>query len=134
MQVRLPQAVLAEMLAHARDESPKECCGLLIGVRGAIESTVRAHNLDETTTRYLIDPKDHLDAMKAARARGLHVIGAYHSHPAHADGPLGPSPSDLAEASGGADFLYVIASPLTGAVAGFFVKRGAAVSVDLVSE
>src|SRR5260221_935361 len=129
MTVKLPQTVIAEMLAHAREESPNECCGLLIGRRGAVESAVRARNLDAGPTRYLIDPADHFAAMKAARVQGLQVIGAYHSHPASAPTP---SPSDVEEATGGSDFLYVIVSPASGEAAGYFLKNGEVVVAELV--
>jgi proteasome lid subunit RPN8/RPN11 len=129
MTVKLPQTVMAEMLAHARGEAPNECCGLLIGRRGAVESAVRARNLDAGPARYLIDPQDHFAAMKAARAQGLHVIGAYHSHPASA---AMPSPSDIAEATGGSDFLYVIVSPARGEATGYFLKNGEVVFAELV--
>lgn len=121
---------MAEMRAHAREALPNECCGLLVGRRGAVEHVVRARNLEAAPTRYLIDPQDHFAAMKAARAQGLLVIGAYHSHPG---GAPTPSPSDIAEASGGSAFLYVIVSPSTGSAAGYFLKSGDVVFVDLVS-
>jgi proteasome lid subunit RPN8/RPN11 len=127
--VKLPQTVIAGMLAHARDEAPNECCGLLIGRRGAVESAVRARNLDAGPTRYLIDPQDHFAAMKTARGQGLHVIGAYHSHPASA---ALPSPSDIAEATGGSDFLYVIVSPASGETRGYFLKNREVLFVELV--
>jgi proteasome lid subunit RPN8/RPN11 len=117
------------MLAHAREASPNECCGLLVGRRGAVESAVRARNLEAGPTRYLIDPQDHFAAMKAARAQGLRVIGAYHSHPA---GAPTPSPSDIAEATGGADFLYVIVSPASGGATGYVLKNGEVVFAELV--
>lgn len=95
------------MLAHAREEAPNECCGLLIGNRVTIEGSVRARNRDASPTRYLIDPDDHFAAIHAARTAGTRVVGAYHSHPASAPQP---SESDIAEASGGSDFVYVIVS------------------------
>ena len=129
MNVRIPAAVIAEMLAHAREESPNECCGLLVGRRGAVARAVRARNLEAGPTRYLIDPQDHIDAMKDAREEGLQVIGAYHSHPA---GAAAPSPSDIAEASGGPDFLYVIVAPVTETVGGYFIENGEAIAAELV--
>jgi proteasome lid subunit RPN8/RPN11 len=126
--VTLPQAVIADMLAHARDEAPDECCGLLVGRRGAVESAVRARNLEAGPTRYLIDPQDHFAAMKDARTRGMFVIGAYHSHPSSAPTP---SASDIAEASGGSDFLYVIVSPATDGLTAYFLKSGEVVFADL---
>jgi proteasome lid subunit RPN8/RPN11 len=127
--VKIPKPVIADMLAHAREESPNECCGLLVGQRRAVDRAVRARNLEAGPTRYLIDPQDHLLAMKEARAEGRHVIGAYHSHPA---GAAVPSPSDIAEASGGLDFLYVIVAPASGSVAGYFFKNGEVIVAELV--
>ena len=57
--------------------------------------------------RYLIDPADHCAALRAARAAGLEVVGAYHSHP---DGTLLPSATDCREASY-PDFVYAIVTP-----------------------
>lgn len=117
----IPAAVIEEIFAHARDEAPNECCGLLVGHRRAIESAVRARNLDASPSRYLIDPKDHFAAMRTARSKGLHVVGAYHSHPASAPTP---SPSDVAEAAWGSDFVYVIVSPATKELQAYFLKNG----------
>src|SRR5688572_20772475 len=95
------------MLQHAREEAPRECCGLLVGKGESVVQSVRARNLDAKATRYLIDPEDHFAAIRAARRDGLEVIGAYHSHPSSA--PV-PSPTDVAEANSGSDFVYVIVS------------------------
>ena len=118
------------MLRHARAEAPNECCGLLVGRRGAIEGSVRARNLQSSPTRYLIDPADHFAAMRAARSQGRRVIGAYHSHPAS---PAAPSESDVSEATGGPDFLYLIVSPLQGELRAYYLKNGAVIFVEVVS-
>jgi proteasome lid subunit RPN8/RPN11 len=105
--VKIAQTVIDKMVAHAREEAPNECCGLLIGNRVTIEGSVRARNREASPTRYLIDPEDHFAAIHAARAAGKRVVGAYHSHPAS---PPQPSESDIAEARWGSDFVYVIVS------------------------
>ena len=92
----LPAAVRDAVVAHARDAAPAECCGLLVGAHGAISSAVRARNLSPDASRFLIDPRDHIDARREARAAGLDVVGFYHSHPRS---EAKPSPRDLAEAS-----------------------------------
>ena len=92
----LPRAVRDDIVAHARETAPAECCGLLVGTATAIVEAVRATNLSENRSRFLIDPKDHIRARRDARARGLDVVGFYHSHP-HSDAQ--PSATDLAEAS-----------------------------------
>jgi len=126
--VKIPQPIIDAMRAHARDAEPHECCGLLIGTRRAVSKSIRTQNLDTNPARYLVDPKDHLDAIKAARAESLRVIGAYHSHPGTS---TEPSPSDIDEASGGADFLYVIVSPVSDSVTAYFVKNGTAVFAEV---
>jgi desampylase len=63
-----------------------------------------ANVADDPLRRYLIDPRDHLGAIREARARGLQVIGAYHSHPRSA---AVPSATDAAEGFG--NFVFVIA-------------------------
>jgi proteasome lid subunit RPN8/RPN11 len=124
--------VLDGILQHARGEAPNECCGLLVGRRGVVERSVRARNLQSSPTRYLIDPGDHFAAIRTARAESRRVIGAYHSHPS--SGPT-PSDSDLAEATGGRDFLYLIVSPAEAAgnhVRAYVLRDGKADFVNLV--
>lgn len=117
----IPPKTIADMLAHAREEAPRECCGLLIGQGASVVRSVRARNLDAKTTRYLIDPEDHFAAIRAARADGLEVIGAYHSHPASA--PV-PSSTDIAEANNGPDFVYVIVSVVEQDVRAYRIDAG----------
>jgi proteasome lid subunit RPN8/RPN11 len=100
----LSDRVEAVLVAHARQSVPEECCGLLIGTCEEVVEAVAARNLAaDRTTRYAIDPRDHLQVLRSARQRGLQVIGAYHSHPRSA---ARPSATDAAEAFG--DFVFVI--------------------------
>jgi len=93
------------VVSHALRASPSECCGLLVGrkrrIVGAIETRNAAVN---PTSRFLIDPKDHIDQRREARRRGLDVIGFYHSHPHSA-----PDPSDTDRHEAGyPNHLYLI--------------------------
>ena len=92
----VPPAVRDDVIAHARAAAPAECCGLLIGTATEIVAAARAANLADNPSRFLIDPRDHIQARRDARERGLDVIGFYHSHP-HSDAQ--PSPTDLANAT-----------------------------------
>jgi len=121
MPMVIPPSVVADMLSHAREEAPRECCGLLIGAGQSVVRSVRASNLDASATRYLIDPRDHFKAIRAARADGLEVIGAYHSHPASA--PV-PSATDIAEANSGSDFVYVIVSLVNAEARAYRIDAG----------
>jgi proteasome lid subunit RPN8/RPN11 len=121
MPLLISSHVIAEMLAHARAEAPRECCGLLIGKGESVVRSMRANNLEANATRYLIDPEDHFAAIRSARAEELEVIGAYHSHPSSA--PI-PSATDIAEANSGSDFLYVIVSLVGAEVRAYRIETG----------
>ena len=84
------------VLAHARDAAPHECCGVLLGVGPRIAQAVRGRNLEAGTTRFLLDPHDHIEARRQARSGHQEVLGFYHSHPHSA---AVPSPTDVAEAT-----------------------------------
>jgi len=80
-------------------------------------------------SRYTINPEDHFAAIRAARAAGLEVVGAYHSHPAS---EAVPSATDRAEAF--PHFLFVIVSLAAPApaVRGWTLVEGNFASVRLV--
>ena len=102
----LLDGVETAIVEHARQAAPHECCGLLIGSPHQVHEALRAENIaPEPLRRYLIEPRDHLRAIRRARERGLEVVGAYHSHPRS---PARPSATDAAEAFG--DFVYLIVS------------------------
>jgi [CysO sulfur-carrier protein]-S-L-cysteine hydrolase len=128
MGIGIPADVIREMLAHAREEAPRECCGLLVGKGESVVRSVRARNLDAKATRYLIDPEDHFAAIRGARAEGLEVVGAYHSHPSST--PV-PSATDIAEANSGSDFLYVIVSLVNEDVRAYRIDAGVCMPLAL---
>ena len=127
--MRVRQAVLDAIAAHARREQPRECCGLLIGTDAEVVEAVAAANVAvDPTRRYEVSPHDHFAAIKRCRDRAdlkvgpystgrgrsldrpmrMSVIGGYHSHPHTAPEP---SPTDLEQAFEG--FLYLIAGPVS---------------------
>jgi len=132
-QLNVRQAVLDEMAAHARDEMPLECCGLLLGDGDVVDTAVRVRNARPSASRYLIDPADHFAALRLARAGGRQIVGAYHSHPAS---PPVPSPRDLAEAAD-PELVHVIVRPGTGGrpaeARAFRLAEGNFLELDLVS-
>jgi proteasome lid subunit RPN8/RPN11 len=76
------------IVAGAREAAPAESCGLLLGLGDEILEALPARNIaDQPASRFLIDPHDHIRGRREARARGLDVIGFYHSHPGSSPEP-----------------------------------------------
>jgi proteasome lid subunit RPN8/RPN11 len=128
--IRISATTLAAMIAHARAEAPRECCGLLTGTESQVEESVPTANLEPGTTRFLVDPAAHFALLKRLRGTPYDVIGAYHSHPRS---PAVPSPTDIA-ASFAESFLCVIVSlagdePVTRA---YRIREGVAHEVEIV--
>jgi len=107
--VDLPPALAAQIRQAAVDAVPRECCGLIEGVRdGEIVRVLALHparNLAGDADRFEIAAADHFAAIRQARARGHAIIGCYHSHPG---GCAQPSAADLAGARED-NFLWLIA-------------------------
>lgn len=119
--IDLPAALADAIRAQAAAAAPRECCGLLEGVRqGSVWTVTALHpaaNLAQDMDRFAIDPAAHFAALRAARGRGRAIIGCYHSHPG---GAARPSMRDE-QGAGAEDFVWLIAAggDLTG-----FVWRG----------
>ena len=109
--LELSREQAAALVAHAREEFPNECCGLLAGRNGRVERVFRGTNLDHSPYTYMMDPREQLAAFKALEAEGLELMGIYHSH-THT--VAYPSKTDVAKAYY-PDAVYVIVSLLDGA-------------------
>ena len=89
----LPQALRDEIVAHARAEAPKECCGLIAGANGRATRVIRCTNASPTPeVRYSLK---ELRAVIEIEDAGEELVAIYHSHPRS---PAHPSPTDRREA------------------------------------
>jgi len=106
--MRITDAQLKQIYAHAAQAYPSECFGFLVGsfeAGGIVSRAVRGTNLDtERADRFQMDPKEFVQVEKQADAEGLDVIGFYHSHP---DWPAIPSQTDITWAWEGSYYLIV---------------------------
>jgi proteasome lid subunit RPN8/RPN11 len=112
--MRIRRAVFEAIRAHARCDTPYECCGLLIGTPHEVLEAIATTNVAaDPLRRYEVSPVEHLAQIRRCRdaagqgAAGLGVVGVYHSHPRSSPEP---SPTDWEQAF--EDFLYVIAGPV----------------------
>lgn len=93
---RLRQEHIDEMVAHARQDAPVECCGLLAKKDGDIVAVYRAENAEASPYRFSIGPKEQLRIQRAMDDAGEEWAGFYHSH---TGSPAIPSPTDIRQMS-----------------------------------
>jgi proteasome lid subunit RPN8/RPN11 len=105
--VRISQALIDEMVAHAREDLPDECCGMIGGRDGVATRVVRVENAAHSPLRYEMEPQGQFDALKEIEGAGDELIGIYHSHTRSA---AYPSETDVNEARMWPEQVYVIVS------------------------
>jgi [CysO sulfur-carrier protein]-S-L-cysteine hydrolase len=121
--MRVPRQMLEEMIAHAREEAPNECCGMIGGADGSATTVYRSINAEASPLRYSLDASDQFRIMQEIEKRGEELIGIYHSHTASA---AYPSQTDVNLAAY-PDAVYVIVSledPQSPEVSGFWIRDG----------
>jgi [CysO sulfur-carrier protein]-S-L-cysteine hydrolase len=77
----VPGPVQEEIIAHARDHFPRECCGILAGKHGDITQLHRLTNLEQGVDRYLFDDEEFYRVYWEIENRGEELLAVYHSHP-----------------------------------------------------
>jgi proteasome lid subunit RPN8/RPN11 len=114
----IPQSILNDMVAHARELDPYECCGLLAGTNGTVTHLYRIKNIvalegaeklssfdpakaahlerlspaERAEIAFVMDMQDFSVAKKDIRNKGLDLQVVYHSHP---HDPARPSITDI---------------------------------------
>lgn len=114
----IPQHIVDDIIAHAKELTPYECCGFLAGVgntvtkvyriknvvslEGAVESAsfdeAKVHHLSHLSPEeraeiaFIMDSAEMFQAVKDIRKQGLKLQVVYHSHPKD---PARPSPTDI---------------------------------------
>ena len=78
--MRVARELLDEMIAHAREEAPNECCGMVASENGRAVKVYRAVNAAASPLRYEIDGHDQYRIQTAIEDAGLDLGAIYHSH------------------------------------------------------
>jgi [CysO sulfur-carrier protein]-S-L-cysteine hydrolase len=105
--VKISQALIDEMVAHAREDLPNECCGMVAGLDGEATEVIRVENAAASPLRYEMDPKAQYEAWKSIEDGGRELLAIYHSHTKSA---AYPSQTDVNQAVAWPDQVYVIVS------------------------
>jgi [CysO sulfur-carrier protein]-S-L-cysteine hydrolase len=106
--LRLPGPVYAQMVGHCLSGLPDEACGLLGGdqATGQVVICYPTRNEAASAKLYTVPGKEFLQADRDAEARGMVIMGVFHSH-THTDAY--PSATDVAQAPD-PEWHYVLVS------------------------
>jgi proteasome lid subunit RPN8/RPN11 len=105
--MQISQEFVDEMIAHAREELPNECCGMVEGVGGRAIAVHRITNEAASPLRYEMEGQERYRAWKAIEDAGNEFLAIYHSHTKSA---AYPSQTDVNQAQNWPDQIYVIVS------------------------
>ena len=116
--LNIPSGIILDMIAHAREIAPHECCGILSGINQTVTESYRITNIlanmsEQELSRFegaklsdlqRLSPEERADiafqmdaremamAQRDIRTKNLDFIGFYHSHTAS---PARPSQTDI---------------------------------------
>jgi proteasome lid subunit RPN8/RPN11 len=109
--IEIHEVVLAQICVNAEKDYPNECCGLILGTSHHIKEIRPAENVsdDSRRNRYMVHPRDLMDAENYGRGIGMELTGVYHSHPDH---PARPSAYDRETAI--PQYIYLIVNVTQG--------------------
>ena len=89
--ISLKQAYVNEIISHALEAAPRECCGLIGGNDARTKSVYPLRNVaPDPLVTYEAAPEDLFAAQRSMRDRGEELVAIYHSHPRSSD----PKPSE----------------------------------------
>ncbi|MDI6857929.1 MAG: M67 family metallopeptidase [Dehalococcoidia bacterium] len=140
---RLKRNHARQIIAHARDEAPNECCGILAGKDGQVLELYRAVNAENSPYRYSIDPGELFRIYTDVESKGWQFLAIYHSHPGS---EAYPSRTDIELAQwrgpdGAAplwpDVCYLIVSladPASPVIRAFHIEEGRVVEDSILLE
>lgn len=113
-----------QIVAHARRDAPRECCGVVSGHSGEPERLHALRNIAAGNRFYEIDPTQLIDLEFHELPRDeAEIVAIYHSHPAS---EAFPSRTDV-ELAFWPDAVYLICSledPAAPVVRGFRIRDG----------
>lgn len=129
--VQIKSEILEAIVRHALEESPRECCGLLMGKDEVITHHRPMKNVLESNVRYAMEARALFQFFKDIRAANQKHLGIYHSHPATA---AYPSETDVRESfyPDCAYFIISLKGPGLPEVRAFRILSGSVKELEVV--
>jgi proteasome lid subunit RPN8/RPN11 len=106
--LEIKKRFINQMVAHALEDDPNECCGILAGPQNSVEKLYRMANTENSPYRYNMDPRELYLTYREIEDCGWDIIAIYHSH---THSPAYPSTTDVRLATW-PDAYYILISLL----------------------
>lgn len=78
--LRLPKQYVDDMVKHAQEDDPDECCGIIAGRNGRPTKLYRMSNVEHSPYRYSMDTKELFKTYREIEDGGSELMAIYHSH------------------------------------------------------
>lgn len=78
--VRISREFYDEIVAHAREEAPDECCGMVGARDDEVVRVYRATNVEASPFRFVIDGSEQFQIYNEIESAELELGAIYHSH------------------------------------------------------
>ena len=105
--MKIAQNLADEIVAHALEDRPNECCGMVSGADGTATEVFRARNALASPYSFDMEPSDQFGIYTTIEDRGEEILAIYHSH---TKSPAEPSQSDRNNARSWPDPIWLIVS------------------------
>lgn len=131
-QIRLPRALINQLMAHAQRASGREVCGFIASHAGnAIKTYPVANIAIPAEKRFQMEPTAQIRAIQQMREQGEEIFAIYHSHPTS---PAAPSQADLDEFNYPEAYSLIISLENQGVleIRGFRITQGQAKEITIV--
>jgi len=109
--MRISRQLYEEMVEHARQDAPNECCGMIAARGDEGLKLYRATNVAASPLRFEIDGREQIRIHNDIESAGLELGAIYHSHTRTEPRP---SQTDITFARGWPGVLWVIVGLTTG--------------------
>jgi len=109
--MRISRQLYEEMVEHARQDAPNECCGMIAARGDEGLKLYRATNVAASPLRFEIDGREQIRIHNDIESAGLELGAIYHSHTRTEPRP---SQTDITFAQGWPGVLWVIVGLTTG--------------------
>src|SRR5579875_938911 len=131
--MRIGRELFEEMIEHAREDAPNECCGMVAARDGEAVKVYRAENAAASPLRYEIDGAEQYRIQMAIDDADLELGGIYHSHTRTAPYPS-QTDINLAFYPEAVYLIVGLADPAAPEVRGYTIRGGQVSETELIVE